>query len=77
MSDELAALVKYRLEQAHTALNDAKYLLDGGRSPHSIINRAYCAVHNLGDSSYPTAQSGGESEEGRRSTPLGRARGEG
>ncbi len=41
MSDELAALVEYRLE---TALNDAKYLLDGGRSPHSIINRAYYAM---------------------------------
>ncbi len=47
MSDELAALVKYRLEQAHTALNDAKYLLDGGRSPHSITNRAYYAMFTL------------------------------
>jgi len=40
VSDELAALVQYRLEQADAALNDAKYLLDGRRSPHSIINRA-------------------------------------
>ncbi len=32
----------------------------------------YCAIHILGDSSVETAQSGGESEEGRRPTPLGR-----
>jgi hypothetical protein len=44
VSDELAALVQYRLEQADAALNDAKYLLDGGRSPHSIVNRAYYAM---------------------------------
>lgn len=44
MSDELAALVQYRLEQADAALNDAKYLLDGCRSPHSIVNRAYYAM---------------------------------
>lgn len=44
MSDELAALVQYRLEQAFAALNDAKYLLDGCRSPHSIVNRAYYAM---------------------------------
>ncbi len=37
----------------------------------------YCAVHILDDSSVETAQSGGESEEGRRPTPLGRVRGEG
>lgn len=44
MSDELAALVQYRMEQADAALNDAKYLLDGNRSPQSIINRAYYAM---------------------------------
>jgi uncharacterized protein (UPF0332 family) len=44
VSDELAALVQYRLEQADAALNDAKYLLDGCRSPHSIVNRAYYAM---------------------------------
>jgi uncharacterized protein (UPF0332 family) len=44
VSDELAALVHYRLEQADAALNDAKYLLDGRGSPHSIINRAYYAM---------------------------------
>jgi addiction module RelE/StbE family toxin len=37
----------------------------------------YCAVHKTGDSPPGTAQSGGESEEGRRPAPLGRARGEG
>ena len=49
MSDELAALVQYRLEQADAALNDAKYLLDGCRSPHSIINRAYYAMFYIAE----------------------------
>ena len=44
MSDDLAALVQYRLEQADAALDDAKFLLDGRRSPHSVINRAYYAM---------------------------------
>lgn len=42
--DEIATLIKYRLEQAQTALNDAKFLLDGNRSPQSIVNRAYYAM---------------------------------
>ena len=37
----------------------------------------YCAVRKTGNSPSRTAQSGGESEEGRRSAPLGRVRGEG
>jgi hypothetical protein len=40
-------------------------------------SQGYCAVHKIGDRSPGTAQSGGESEEGRRPAPLGRARGEG
>jgi PAS domain S-box-containing protein len=40
-------------------------------------NDIYCAVHEIGDSPSRTAQSGGESDEGRRSAPLGRVRGEG
>ncbi len=40
-------------------------------------NDIYCAVREIGDSPSRTAQSGGESEEGRRSAPLGRVRGEG
>lgn len=44
MKDEIAALIKYRLEQAGTALEDAKFLLDGNRSPQSIVNRAYYAM---------------------------------
>jgi len=39
--DEVESLVRYRLEQARTALDDAKYLIDGSRSPQSIINRCY------------------------------------
>jgi len=42
--EEIAALVQYRLEQAEAALDDAKYLLDGNRSPQSVINRAYYAM---------------------------------
>ncbi len=43
-NDEVATLIKYRLEQAQTALNDAKFLLEGNRSPQSIVNRAYYAM---------------------------------
>jgi uncharacterized protein (UPF0332 family) len=42
--DETEVLITYRLEQAQTALDDAKYLLDGKRSPQSIINRSYYAM---------------------------------
>jgi hypothetical protein len=40
-------------------------------------SKVYCAVRKIGDSPSRTAQSGGESDEGRRSAPLGRVRGEG
>ncbi|MGD0265060.1 MAG: chemotaxis protein CheB [Candidatus Methylomirabilota bacterium] len=40
-------------------------------------NDIYCAVREIGDSPSRTAQSGGESDEGRRSAPLGSVRGEG
>ena len=43
-SEEIQILIKYRLEQAQTALDDAKYLIDGNRSPQSIINRSYYAM---------------------------------
>jgi len=43
-NEEIASLIKYRLEQAQTALDDAKFLLDGNRSPQSIVNRAYYAM---------------------------------
>jgi len=48
VSDEIAALVQYRMEQAADALNDAQYLLQGKRSPQSIINRAYYAMFYAG-----------------------------
>lgn len=44
MKKDDATLVGYRLEQALTALEDARFLLDGKRSPQSIINRAYYAM---------------------------------
>ena len=43
-SKEIEILVKHRLEQARQALDDAKYLIDGDRSPQSIINRSYYAM---------------------------------
>ena len=43
-SDEVAELIKYRLVQAATALEDAKFLLTGNRSPQSIVNRSYYAM---------------------------------
>jgi len=42
--EEIRSLVKYRLEQAQTALEDARFLFEGNRSPQSIVNRAYYAM---------------------------------
>jgi hypothetical protein len=36
-SDEIQILIKYRLEQAQTALDDAKYMIDGNRSPLACL----------------------------------------
>ena len=41
---EIEILIKHRLEQAHEALDVAKYLIDGNRSPQSIVNRSYYAM---------------------------------
>jgi len=43
-SKEIEILIKHRLEQAMQALDDAKYLIDGNRSPQSIVNRSYYAM---------------------------------
>ena len=37
-------LILCRLDQAQAALDDARFLLDGNRSPQSIVNRAYYAM---------------------------------
>lgn len=42
--EDVLTLIRYRLEQAQTALDDAKFLMDGGRSTQSITNRAYNAM---------------------------------
>jgi uncharacterized protein (UPF0332 family) len=42
--EDTQELVEYRLEQAEVALEDARFLIDGGRSPQSIVNRAYYAM---------------------------------
>jgi uncharacterized protein (UPF0332 family) len=41
---EMENAVVGRLNQAQTALDDAKFLLDGGRSTQSVINRSYYAM---------------------------------
>jgi hypothetical protein len=33
--EDISTLIKYRLEQARTALDDGKFLLDGGRRPQN------------------------------------------
>jgi len=43
-SEEILHLIKYRLEQAQVALDDAKFLMDGKRSPQSIVNRSFYAM---------------------------------
>jgi uncharacterized protein (UPF0332 family) len=42
--EDVLTLIRYRLEQAQTALDDAIFLMDGGRSTQSITNRAYYAM---------------------------------
>lgn len=41
---EIADLIRHRMEQAQTALDDAAFLLNGNRSPQSIVNRTYYAM---------------------------------
>ena len=36
-SKEIEILIKHRIEQAHEALDDAKYLIEGNRSPRRIV----------------------------------------
>jgi uncharacterized protein (UPF0332 family) len=43
-NEDLSTLIKYRLDQAQAALDDAAFLLEGNRSPQSIVNRAYYAM---------------------------------
>jgi uncharacterized protein (UPF0332 family) len=42
--EEVETLMRFRLEQARIALGDAQYLLEGNRSPASVVNRAYYAM---------------------------------
>ena len=44
MKDEDIIIIKHRLDQAHEAIEDALFLLNGKRTPQSIINRAYYAM---------------------------------
>lgn len=42
--EDVHTLIRYRLEQAQAALDDATFLLEGRRSAQSIVNRAYYAM---------------------------------
>jgi len=42
--EAITALIKYRIEQANRAIEDACCLKTGNGSPRSIINRAYYAM---------------------------------
>jgi len=42
--EHVGELVRHRVEQARAALSDARFLLDGGRTPQSVINRGYYAM---------------------------------
>jgi uncharacterized protein (UPF0332 family) len=42
--DEILVLIQHRIKQAEESIEDAKALMDGGRSPRSIINRSYYAM---------------------------------
>jgi hypothetical protein len=37
-------LARYRLKQAEESLDEARYLLSGGKSPRSVMNRVYYAM---------------------------------
>ena len=63
-----AFIERLRAEEPGFLSEDFRRTFNG----QDIAQRAYCAVRNIGDSSSRTAQSGGESDEGRRSAPLGR-----
>jgi len=42
--EAITTLIKYRIEQANKAIEDAKCLETGNGSPRSIINRSYYAM---------------------------------
>ncbi len=42
--EHVAELVRHRMEQSRAALSDAAFLFDGGRTPQSVVNRAYYAM---------------------------------
>lgn len=44
MSPDTLTLIRYRLSQAHDSLEEAKFLLDGGKSLRSVMNRLYYAL---------------------------------
>jgi len=81
-SPELASNVAARFAEGRNAVLLANHgaVVVGGNLKEALnrsleverLAQIYCAVPKKGDSGPRTAQSGGESEEGRRPTPLGR-----
>jgi len=43
-SEDSKTLIRYRLSQAEESLEDARILMEAGRTPRSIINRCYYAM---------------------------------
>lgn len=44
MTENIKALIKYRIEQAEESIKDTNILLDSGGSFRSVINRSYYAM---------------------------------
>lgn len=44
VDEKKVSLIKYRLEQAKEAIDDASFLFENGRGLRSVVNRAYYAM---------------------------------
>lgn len=44
VEDKKHELSRYRIKQAEESLDEARFLLEGKKSPRSVINRAYYAM---------------------------------
>ena len=45
IKEKQVQLARYRLKQAKETVDEAEYLFEGGKSPRSVINRAYYAMY--------------------------------
>ena len=44
VNEKRLALARYRIKQAEESLEEARFLFEGGKSPRSVVNRAYYAM---------------------------------